>query len=140
MIIRLVAPLVLILLLLSSNAVAQSEKERDCRSVFEEIQQGIASGNVGQFSQRFASQVQVNLKGEESGYYSSNHAYFILEKYLKARKVISFEFTSVSDTEATPYATGNAVFRNRGTREIVQVYVSLMQSADRWVIAEINIY
>ena len=128
------------LLFVSIDAVAQSAKQQDCRSVFDEIQQGIASGNVGQFSQRFASQVQVNLKGEESGYYSSNHAYFILEKYLKARKVISFEFTSVSDTDATPYATGNAVFRNKGNREIVQVYVSLMQSADRWVVAEINIY
>ncbi len=128
------------LLLLSTNAHAQSAKQQDCRSVFDEIQQGMASGNVGQFSQRFASQVQVNLKGEESGYYSSNHAYFLLEKYMKARKIISFEFTSMSDTEATPYATGSAVFRNKGNREIVQVYVSLMQSADRWMIAEINIY
>ncbi len=137
MIIRFVA---FCLLLFSVNALAQSVKPRDCRSVFDEIQQGIASGNVGQFSQRFAPQVQVNLKGEESGYYSSSHAHFILEKYLKERKVFSFEFTSVSDTDATPYATGNAVFRNKGTREIVQVYVSLMKSEDRWMIAEINIY
>ncbi len=132
--------IVLGFLMWSTAAFGQAAKQEDCRSIFDEIQQGIASGNVGQFSQRFASQVQVNLKGEESGYYSSNHAYFLLEKYLQARKIISFEFTSVSDTEATPYATGNAVFRNKGNREFVQVYVSLMQSADHWVIAEINIY
>ncbi len=140
MTIRHALPYVLIFVVALSSGFAQPQKQIECRSVFEEVQQGLEIGNVGQFSSHFASQVQVNLKGEENGYYSSNHAYFILEKYLKARKVISFEFTSVSDSEATPYATGQGVFRNRGTREVVQVYVSLMQAADHWVIAEINIY
>ncbi|MEO8167926.1 MAG: DUF4783 domain-containing protein, partial [bacterium] len=80
--------IVLGFLMWSTAAFGQDAKQENCRSIFDEIQQGIASGNVGQFSQRFASQVQVNLKGEESGYYSANHAYFLLEKYLQARKII----------------------------------------------------
>ncbi len=123
-----------------SSVLGQTERQRDFRNVFEEIQQGFETGNVSLFSTYLATQVQVNLKSEESGYFSANHAYYILEKYFKARKVVSFEFTSVSEEATTPYATGSAVFSHKGGRESAQVYVSLVQSEGRWVIAEINIY
>ncbi|MEK7671509.1 MAG: DUF4783 domain-containing protein, partial [Bacteroidota bacterium] len=62
------------------------------------------------------------------------------ESFLKTRKILSFEFTSVGETEATPYATGSMVFNHKGMREVAQVYVALMKSEEKWVIAEINIY
>ncbi|MBI5472910.1 MAG: DUF4783 domain-containing protein [Ignavibacteriae bacterium] len=130
----------IVLVLPFASASSQTERQRDFRNVFEEIQQGFETATVSLFSSYFATQVQVNLKGEESGYFSSNHAYYILEKYLKARKVVSFEFTSVSEEAAVPYATGSAVFNHKGGRENAQVYVSLVQSEGRWQIAEINIY
>lgn len=112
----------------------------DFRIVFEDVQRGFESGNVAEFSQRLALQVQVALKGEEKGYYSANHAYYLLENFLKSRKVVSFEFTNVSDTESTPYATGTVVFTSKGTRETNQIYVALMKSGERWLIVELNIY
>ncbi|HXG00927.1 MAG TPA: DUF4783 domain-containing protein, partial [Bacteroidota bacterium] len=70
-----------------------SAQVKDYRNVFEEIQHGFETGNVAVIASWFGTQVQVNLKGEESGYYSSNHAYYILQNYLKSRKVLRFEFT-----------------------------------------------
>ena len=137
---RLVLPFFVALVIPLASVLGQTERHRDFRNVFEEIQQGVETCNVSVFSSYLATQVQVNLKSEESGYFSANHAYYILEKYFKARKVVSFEFTSVSEEGTTPYATGSAVFNYKGGRESAQVYVSLVQSEGRWVIAEINIY
>lgn len=132
--------IVAIALLGSAAANSQTARERDYRIVFEEIQDGFERGNVTLFSAHLAPQVQVNLKGEESGYYSANHAHYVLENYLKSRKVLSFEFTSVGETETMPYGIGRAVFGAKGNREVQQVYVALMKSDGRWAVAEINIY
>lgn len=118
----------------------QTAPQRDFRVVFEEIQDGFERGNVALFSAHLASQVQVNLKGEESGYYSANHAHYVLENYFKTRKVLSFEFTSVGENDTAPYGIGRAVFGSKGNREVLQVYVSLMKANGRWAVAEINIY
>jgi hypothetical protein len=117
-----------------------AKHSEDFRVVFEEIQEGIEQGNVGIFAPHLGTQLQLTLKEGESGYYSANHAYYLLESYFKTRKVVSFEFSSVGEAEATPYATGLAVFYTKGMRESVQVYVALMKSGGRWMIAEINIY
>lgn len=133
---------ILAVVLVAPIAVSQDVPTgaKDFRVVFEEVQQGMESGSVEIFSAYFASQIQVSLKGEESGYFSSSHTYYILENFFKARKVLSFEFVNVGETEAMPYATGRAVFMNKGAREVVQVYVALTKSAGKWVISEITIY
>ncbi len=118
----------------------EQPRPKDFRIIFEEIQQGLETGNVALFSARLGTQVQVNLKNAESGYYSANHAYYILEKYLKTRKVLSMEFSGVGRNEGIPFATGSMVFNHKGTREVAQVYVSLMVSDTGWVIAEITVY
>jgi hypothetical protein len=64
----------------------------------------------------------------------------LLEDFFKVRKVVSFEFSQVGESETTPYATGSAMFSTKGMRETAQVYVGLMRWGERWVIAEINIY
>jgi len=133
---------VLIFFTFFSAAYAQDNAatSRDFRNVFEDVQHGFETCNIGAFSAHLGSQLQVALKGEESGYFSSNQAYYILEKFLKARKTSSFEFTNVGEAKTTPYATGTAVFTNKGTREVTQVYVALMRVAEKWFIAEINVY
>lgn len=140
---RFVLPIAVFLHICSApvgNAQEIPTGSKDFRVVFEDIQHGFEISKVSVFSPYLGLKVQVTLKGEESGYFSSNHAYYILENFLKSRKVISFEFSAVGETEAMPYATGTAVFSHKGTREIAQVYVALMKSADKWVISEINIY
>jgi len=112
----------------------------ECSRVFSSVQQGLSGGNVGSFSQHFAAQVYINLRGGESGYYSKSQAYYLLENYLKTRRITNLNFSTLGESELNPYATGSAVFNYRGTREYAQVYVSLSQAGERWVIAQINIY
>jgi hypothetical protein len=110
------------------------------RPVFDLMQQGMSSGNITLFTSHFGSQVLVNLRGGESGYYSANQAYYVLEGYLRSRRILHFNFSSIGESESNPYATGSAGFNFKGSRENAQVYVSLSWVGDRWVITQINIY
>ena len=112
----------------------------DYRRVFTSVQEGISSGSVGPFSQHMAQQVYVNLRGGESGYYSANEAYYLLENYFKSRRPVKFNFSTVGESESNPYATGSVGFNLKGSRVYAQVYVSLSFVGNRWVISQINIY
>jgi hypothetical protein len=112
----------------------------DYRKIFESVQQGLVLGNIGEFSQHLGSHVLVNLRRGENGYYSASQAYYVLENYLKTRKLLTFSFTTVGESDSNPYATGSAALNVKGTREFFQVYVSLSWAGDRWVISQINIY
>jgi hypothetical protein len=110
------------------------------RRIFTQVQEGLASGNVRSISSNFGSQVYMNLRGGESGYFSSNQAYYVLENYLKTRKLVNISFSTTGELESRPYATGSAALIDRGNREIAQVYVSLAQVGEKWIITQINIY
>jgi hypothetical protein len=112
----------------------------DYREIFESVQQGLVLGNIGEFSQHLGSRVLVNLRKGENGYYSASQAYYVLENYLKTRKLVTFSFTTIGESDSNPYATGSAGLNVKGTRESIQVYVSLSWAGDRWVISQINIY
>lgn len=111
-----------------------------CRQIFAKVQGGLNSGDVRTFADHMAPEVYVNLRGGESGYYSANQAYYVLESYLKSRRLVNLSFSTIGESDARPYATGSAGFMSRGSRELAQVYVSLTQSGDRWTITQINIY
>jgi hypothetical protein len=116
------------------------QRREEYHRIFSNVQQGLTSGSVRGFSEHMASQVYVNLRGGESGYYSANQAHYVLENYLKSRKLVNLTFSTIGESEARPYATGSAVSVQRGVREIAQVYVSLGRSGDKWFITQINIY
>jgi hypothetical protein len=117
-----------------------SRQHRDYKGIFENIQEGLLHGNIGEFSQYFGTHVQVNLQGGENGYYSASQTYYVLENYLRTRKLVTFSFTTIGESDTNPYATGSGGLNVKGTREFIQVYVSLSWAGDRWVISQINIY
>ena len=110
------------------------------RKIFDRIRDGMNSGNIAALSQFFGSQVLCNLRDGESGYYSANQAFYLLENYFRVRKIVSFGLSTIGDSDTNPYATGSATFNVKGTREVAQVYISLSLAGDRWVITQINIY
>jgi hypothetical protein len=118
---------------------AQTHQEA-YRQIFTRVEEGLSSGDIRAFSDHMAPQLYINLRGGESGYYSASQAYYVLESYLKSRKLVKLNFTTIGESEARPYATGSAGFVTRGSRELAQVYVSLTQSGERWTITQINIY
>lgn len=138
-------PLVCLLLLLVCAPAAHPQKSNGTqnhgpRSVFLEIQQGIAAGSISSFSPHFHSQVHVTLRGAESGLFSASQAYYLLLNYFRDRKSAGFSFTTYGDSGVNPYATGGIVFNVHGIRENAQVYVALSNIGSRWVITHINIY
>ncbi len=118
---------------------AEPPKQR-YRDIFSDIERGLSTGNVNGFAGVFAPEVQVNLRGGESGYFSSHQAYYLLDTYLRSRRLANLTFTTIGESDVNPYATGGANLFYRGSREYVQVYVALSLAGDRWVISRINIY
>ncbi len=110
------------------------------RPIFESIEQGLVDAAPEDFSAHLGSQVLLNLRGAESGYYSSSQAFYVLQNYLRGHRPTHVRFSTFGDADGAPYGTGSVTFHVRGTREIAQVYVSLASAGDRWVIAQFNIY
>jgi hypothetical protein len=122
------------------SQLKSSGQTHECKSFFSGIQQEIATGNVAALSGRMGSQVYVNLRGGESGYYSASQARYLLENYLRHRRIASFTFSTIGESDENPYATGSATVNDKGVREIAQIYVSLSRDGDRWRISQISIY
>jgi hypothetical protein len=112
----------------------------DTSLIFNDIQQGLAQSDIKIFSNHFARELYLNLRGGESGYYSSDQASYILQNFFRSRRTINFKFSTVSEVGEMPYATGGGIFLKRGTRETLQVYVGLTKYHEKWVITQFNVY
>jgi hypothetical protein len=108
--------------------------------IFVSVREGLLSGDVARFGNHLAPQLYVSLRDEESGYFSSNQAYYILDRFLSSRRFLDLQFTSRGGPPDGPYATGGAGYVLRGSRGTAQVYVALSSAGDHWVISRISIY
>jgi len=114
--------------------------EETYRHLFDVIETSLNNGNISSLTPHMAPQVHINVRGGESGYYSASQAYYLLENYFRSRKVLGFEFSTIGESDSNPYATGGASLNFKGSREYVQIYVSLRRSGRQWLITQINIY
>lgn len=112
----------------------------EARALLQKIERGILNGSADDFRGDFGKQVSMTIAGSESGYYSAGQAFLILQNYFSNRRPTQFGFTRLNDTSASPYATGRLSFVRRGSRESVQVYVSLTRQESQWVVTQFNIY
>lgn len=118
----------------------RSAQQTEVRRLFKSIEQNIIGSSLSLASVPFAEQVFVNTSTGESGYFSANQTVTILQRYLSARSLLSFEFSRLSDGGSTPFATGRLTFISGGRRESAQIYVSLRYKDSRWVVSQFNIY
>lgn len=112
----------------------------EARALLQRVERGILGGSAESYKSDFGKQVSMTISGTESGYYSSGQAFLILQNFFSTRKPTQFAFTRTNDSVANPYATGRLTFVRRGSRESVQVYVSLNRQDSTWVITQFNIY
>jgi hypothetical protein len=119
---------------------AASVPPTELQTIFADVQRGLSSGDIGLIARHFASRVSVSLRGDESGTFSSNQTYYVLGDYLKSRQFAPFEFSSVGDSDANPFATGEAIFTLNGSKEHVQVYVALSHADEKYLITRLTIY
>lgn len=124
----------------------QGERELDSippaqhQMIFADVQRGLTSGNAGLIARYFAPRVSVNLRGDESGTFSSSQTYYVLGDYLKGRHFAPFEFSAIGDADANPYATAETEFTVNGSKERVQVYVALSHVGEKYLITRLTIY
>jgi hypothetical protein len=107
--------------------------------IFSLVESGLRQADLSSASRLFGRDVFVSLKGGESGYYSSNQAYLIVQSFLHARRPVNFTFTTRQEGDEA-FATGSGVFLSKGTRETLQVYVAVARQSGRWVISQFNVY
>lgn len=107
--------------------------------MIKQIENGFAKSDVSFISPHLGSQVYLSFLNDVSGYYSSNQAYYILEKFLKEYSVISFSFDKIKTDTTTPFATGRYYYEHRGNRAEAKVYLSLKYSNNSWEITQISI-
>ena len=132
-----------LLLVFSSSSflpLQRAEPGEQCRAVFDTVRQGLESGTIESFAGLLGPQVQVNLRGGESGYFSGHQAFYLLENYFRTRRLLNLRFSTIGESDTSPFATGGAEISVKGNREYVQVYVALSRAGDHWVISRLNIY
>lgn len=120
--------------------VKQDSQAGEVRSMFKSVEIALIAGDVKSLSPLLAKQVSITIQGSESGFFSSAQALTILKNFFSSRKPTQFSFSRMNDTVQHPYATGRLDFIHRGSRESVQVYISLTQQDSAWVISQFNIY
>jgi hypothetical protein len=126
--------------LLDKESRVSDDQVEKARSLFQTVEKGIVEGTVDKFSHNFDNQIFVNITKGESGYFSSGQAASLLQHYFGTRKIVSFEFSRMSEKGLTPYATGRLISIYRGSMESAQVYVSCTWQSTKWVIEQFNIY
>ena len=119
---------------------SQARSSEQYRLVFQDVQLGISKGDVRFFSRHLAAQVAVNIRGDENGTFSSNQTFYVLENFFKSGRFAHFEFSTIGESDATPYASGEAEFIQKGNKEIVQVYVAVSFVGKKYVITQLTIY
>ncbi len=107
--------------------------------VLNDIEKGILRTNISDISPYLASQVYLSFFNGISGFYSSNQAYYTLEKFLKEYKAISFSFSKIKISTTNPFAIGSYYFEHKGNRSEARVYLTLKLTGKSWQITQISI-
>jgi Domain of unknown function (DUF4783) len=139
-----------IIQLFYANIFAQSETYSEKHSrhdnaklssdvIFNEISDGISSGNVTAISQYLSGQTYLNLLNGIGGYYSANQAYYVLEDFFKSHPAVSFDFSDIQNNSGNSFATGTYSYQLNGVNKNAQVYVSLKLAGKEWKITQISI-
>jgi len=117
----------------------EQESERDARELLLNAKDALSSGNIRYLRARLGGKVYLNLFTGINGYYSAEQAYLILESFFSTYTPISFSFSSRNFSIRNPYGFGPLTYERRGRRGSAEMFISLAQVGDRWVINQITV-
>lgn len=123
---------------LPPHARAQ-DPERTARDLLLGAKDALSSGNVAFLRPHFGQKVYLNLFTGINGYYSAGQAALILESFFSAYRPISFSFSSRNFSIRNPYGFGPITLTHRGKRETAEMFLSLANVHNRWMISQITI-
>lgn len=107
--------------------------------IFRDIESGITANDVKKFSQYFSSQPYISLINGVNGYYSSNQAFYILEKFINEYHVVSLKLEEGKTEGSVSYGKGDYQYEKKGRRESAHLYVTLSKSGTKWYITQLSI-
>jgi len=117
----------------------EQESERDARELLLNAKDALSSGNIRYLRARLGGKVYLNLFTGINGYYSAEQAYLILESFFSTYTPISFSFSSRNFSIRNPYGFGPLTYERRGRRGSAEIFISLAQVGNRWVINQITV-
>lgn len=117
----------------------EQESESDARELLLNAKDALSSGNIRYLRARLGGKVYLNLFTGINGYYSAEQAYLILESFFSTYTPISFSFSSRNFSIRNPYGFGPLTYERRGRRGSAEIFISLAQVGDRWVINQITV-
>ncbi|MCR4416522.1 MAG: DUF4783 domain-containing protein [Ignavibacteria bacterium] len=106
---------------------------------FENIINGLSSGDINKISRHFAPQIYLSLRSGERGYHSSNQAYYLIDNFFRIYSPINFQIISRMMEGSMPYLSGKLFCRFKGSIETYQVYLNLNWNGSKWEITQISI-
>ena len=112
---------------------------KEAKEVLDEIEDAFKSGNVSVLRGLLAKKVFLNLFTGQNGLYSKDQTYFIMKNFFSNQPVKTFSFTRRADSADSPYAVGILKFRKPGMRSAAQVFISLTELQNEWVVNQITI-
>jgi hypothetical protein len=121
------------------NILAQESKSKEAQKVFLRIEEGFNSVAVDKFSNYFSAKNYFSFNGGTTGYYSSNQSYYVIKDFLSIYQPISFKLTNIVTETASPFASGNLRYSNKGIKGNAIVFISLQWIDNRWRISQITI-
>jgi hypothetical protein len=141
--------LIAVLLLAANKSIAQEENFKQNFStenkvkiqslIFRDIESGIVDNDVKKFSQYFSPQPYISLINGVNGYYSSNQAFYILEKFFNEYRVVSFRLEEGKTEGTISYGKGDYQYEKKGRREAAHFYITLSKSGSKWYITQLSI-
>ncbi len=112
---------------------------REAKEVFNQIEEAFTNGNVNMLRAFLGKKIFVNLFTGENGLFSNDQTYFIMKKFFFDQPIKVFSFTRKASGADSPYGVGILKFRKPGMRSTAQVFISLTEMDDEWVINQITI-
>ena len=110
-----------------------------CKKTFVDIGDGFNYSNVFSITPYFVSEVYLNIRGEDKGYYSSDQAKNILDNFLTNYPVSGFKWRNSSRSDLYAFATGKYKYKKNGYLNEFDISVSLNYIDDSWLIDQIII-
>jgi hypothetical protein len=116
-----------------------SDTERPARELLLGAKDALSSGNIRYLRPHLGQKVYLNLFTGINGYYSGEQAFLILESLFSTHVPISFSFSSRNFSIRNPYGFGPLTYEHRGKRESAEIFLSLANVRNEWVINHISI-
>lgn len=120
------------------SGIPQS-REREIEFILQKIEQGIANGDVQEFSAYFNSRIYISLEENSTGYFSSNQAFYVLTDFFDNNIPSKFKYKHRVLTGDNPYAYGELEFVSTNKRGTFKVFISLEYIFTDWKITQITI-